>query len=99
MAIKKYGPTTPGRRGMTVTDYSVLSKVAPERSLLEPTKKHSGRNNTGRITVRHQTVNRVKHVALLEFTQITDRTKVHADQRNPAVHQPGCRADQRSVAA
>ena len=34
MAIKKYGPTTPGRRGMTVTDYSVLSKVAPERSLL-----------------------------------------------------------------
>ena len=36
MAIKKYGPTTPGRRGMTVTDYSVLSKVAPERSLLEP---------------------------------------------------------------
>ena len=53
MAIKKYGPTTPGRRGMTVTDYSVLSKVAPERSLLEPMKKHSGRNNTGRITVRH----------------------------------------------
>ena len=54
MAIKKYGPTTPGRRGMTVTDYSVLSKVAPERSLLEPMKKHSGRNNTGRITVRHK---------------------------------------------
>ena len=53
MAIKKYKPTTPGRRGMTVTDYSVLSKVAPERSLLEPMKKHSGRNNTGRITVRH----------------------------------------------
>ncbi len=53
MAIKKYKPTTPGRRGMTVTDYSGLSKVKPERSLLEPMKKHSGRNNTGRITVRH----------------------------------------------
>ena len=53
MAIKKYKPTTPGRRGMTVTDYSVLSKVAPERSLLEPMKKNAGRNNTGRITVRH----------------------------------------------
>ncbi len=53
MAIKKYKPTTPGRRGMTVTDYSELSKVKPERSLLEPMKKHSGRNNTGRITVRH----------------------------------------------
>ncbi len=54
MAIKKYKPTTPGRRDMTVTDYSQLSKVAPERSLLEPNKKHAGRNNTGRITVRHQ---------------------------------------------
>ncbi|MEG0912903.1 MAG: 50S ribosomal protein L2 [Oscillospiraceae bacterium] len=54
MAIKKFKPTTPGRRGMTVTDYSVLSKVEPEKSLLEPKKKHSGRNNTGRITVRHQ---------------------------------------------
>lgn len=53
MAIKKYKPTTPGRRGMTVTDYSTLSKVEPEKSLLEPLKKHSGRNNTGRITVRH----------------------------------------------
>ena len=47
MAIKKYKPTTPGRRGMTVTDYSVLSKVEPERSLLEPMKKSAGRNNTG----------------------------------------------------
>ncbi len=54
MAIKKFKPTTPGRRGMTVTDYSTLSKVGPEKSLLEPLKKHAGRNNTGRITVRHQ---------------------------------------------
>ena len=38
MAIKKYKPTTPGRRGMTVTDYSVLSNVEPERSLLQPKK-------------------------------------------------------------
>ncbi len=53
MAIKHYKPTTPGHRGMSVTDYSVLSKVEPERSLLEPMKKHAGRNNTGRITVRH----------------------------------------------
>ena len=62
MAIKKYKPTTPGHRGMTVTDYSVLSKVAPERSLLEPNKKHAGRNNTGKITVRHHGGgNRVKY--------------------------------------
>lgn len=53
MAIKSYKPTTNGRRGMTVTDYSGLSKVAPERSLLEPIRKTSGRNSYGRITVRH----------------------------------------------
>lgn len=53
MAIKKFKPTTPSRRNMAVTDYSVLSKVNPERSLLEPMKTTAGRNNTGRITVRH----------------------------------------------
>ena len=53
MAIKRFKPTTPSRRNMAVTDYSVLSKVAPERSLLEPMNKTAGRNNTGRITVRH----------------------------------------------
>ncbi len=62
MAIKTYKPTTPGRRGMTVVDYSGLSKVAPERSLLETLKKHSGRNSYGRITVRHRGGgNRVKY--------------------------------------
>lgn len=54
MAIKFYNPTTPGRRNMSTIDYSGLSKVAPERSLLEPMKKHSGRNSYGRITVRHR---------------------------------------------
>ena len=54
MAIKFYKPTTHGRRDMSTIDYSGLSKVAPERSLLEPMKKHSGRNSYGRITVRHR---------------------------------------------
>lgn len=53
MAIKVYKPTTNGRRNMSTTDYSQLSKVAPERSLLESLKKTSGRNSYGRITVRH----------------------------------------------
>ena len=62
MAIKNFKPTTPGRRGMSVTDYSVLSKVEPERSLLEPMKKHAGRNSQGRITVRqHGGGNRRKY--------------------------------------
>ena len=54
MAIKFYKPTTPARRQMTVTDYSGLSKVAPEKSLLTVIKANAGRNNTGRITVRHR---------------------------------------------
>ena len=54
MAIKSYKPTTPGRRGMTTIDYSSLSKVAPEKSLLQTVKKNSGRNSYGRITVRHR---------------------------------------------
>ena len=54
MEIKFYKPTTPGRRNMTTMDYSGLSKVAPERSLLEPIKKNAGRNSYGRITVRHR---------------------------------------------
>lgn len=53
MAIKIYKPINNSRRGMTVTDYSILSKVEPEKSLLRPLKKTAGRNNTGRITVRH----------------------------------------------
>ncbi|MEA5039090.1 MAG: 50S ribosomal protein L2 [Clostridiaceae bacterium] len=54
MAIKSFQPTTPSRRHMTVTDYRELSKVKPEKSLLEKLKKTSGRNSYGRITVRHQ---------------------------------------------
>jgi len=54
MAIRMYKPTTPGRRNMSTTDYSALSKVKPERSLLAPQKKHAGRNNRGVITVRHR---------------------------------------------
>ncbi|MCI9409347.1 MAG: 50S ribosomal protein L2 [Oscillospiraceae bacterium] len=54
MAIKSYKPTTPSRRQMTVTDYSCLSKVDPEKSLLAPLKKTAGRNSYGRITVRHR---------------------------------------------
>ena len=76
MAIKKYKPTTPGRRGMTVTDYSVLSKVAPERSLLEPNKKHAGRNNTGKITVRHHGGGNKQKYRIIDFKR--DKTDMFA---------------------
>ena len=54
MAIRSFKPTTPSRRHMTVTDYRELSKVKPEKSLLEKVKNTAGRNSYGRITVRHQ---------------------------------------------
>ncbi len=67
MAIKTYKPTTPGHRGMTVTDYSGLTKKEPEKSLLEPLKKHSGRNAQGRITVRHHGGGNRKKYRVIDF--------------------------------
>ena len=54
MSIRVYKPTGNARRNMSVTDFSELSKTAPERSLLTSLKKKSGRNSYGRITVRHR---------------------------------------------
>ena len=54
MAIKVYKPTINSRRNMSVTDYSGLSKVEPEKSLLASLNKKAGRNSYGRITVRHR---------------------------------------------
>ncbi len=54
MAIKKYKPTTPGRRQMTVVDYSGLSSAEVPKRLVRPIPKKSGRNNQGKITVRHR---------------------------------------------
>ncbi|MBR5451589.1 MAG: 50S ribosomal protein L2 [Clostridia bacterium] len=67
MAIKHYKPTTPGHRGMTVLDYSELSKVAPEKSLLETLKKNAGRNSYGRITVRHRGGGNRKKYRIIDF--------------------------------
>ncbi len=54
MAVKTYRPTTPSFRGMATPSFEEITKKTPEKSLLAVKKKHSGRNNTGRITVRHQ---------------------------------------------
>ena len=76
MAIKSYKPTTPSRRQMTVTDYSELSKVAPEKSLLEPLKKHSGRNSNGRITVRPRGGGNRRKYRVIDFKR--DKTEMPA---------------------
>ncbi len=54
MAIKKYNPTTPGLRGMTVSTFEEITSTTPERSLTVTLKKHAGRNTRGKITVRHR---------------------------------------------
>ena len=67
MAIKNYKPTTPSRRNMSVIDYTVLSKVDPEKSLLAPKNKRSGRNSYGRITVRHRGGGNRRKYRLVDF--------------------------------
>ena len=67
MSIKTYKPTTNGRRNMSVTDYSSLSKNGPEKSLLAPLNKKAGRNSYGRITVRHRGGGNRKKYRLIDF--------------------------------
>ena len=67
MAIKCFKPTTPSRRNMSVIDYSGLSKVEPEKSLLAPLNKKSGRNSYGRITVRHRGGGNRRKYRLIDF--------------------------------
>src|SRR5574344_449030 len=67
MAIKVYKPTINSRRNMSVTDYSGLSKVAPEKSLLAPLKKNAGRNSYGRITVRHRGGGNRRKYRIIDF--------------------------------
>ena len=67
MAIKVYKPTINSMRNRSVTDYSGLSKVAPEKSLLAPLKKHSGRNSYGRITVRHRGGGNRRKYRIIDF--------------------------------
>jgi large subunit ribosomal protein L2 len=72
MPVKKYKPTSAGRRFMTTMDFSELSKVAPERSLVEVKKKHSGRNNNGHITVRHKGGGYRTQYRLIDFKRTKD---------------------------
>ena len=72
MAIKSYKSTTNGLRGMTTLDNSELSKVNPEKSLLVTLKKNGGRNNTGKITVRHQGGGAKRKYRIIDFKRNKD---------------------------
>jgi large subunit ribosomal protein L2 len=72
MPVKKYKPTSAGRRFMTTMDFSELSDKKPEKSLVEVKKKHSGRNNNGHITVRHKGGGWRKQYRIIDFKRSKD---------------------------
>ena len=72
MPVKKYKATSAGKRFVTTMDYSDLSQVAPEKSLTEVRKKHSGRNFNGRITVRHKGGGTRKMYRIVDFKRMKD---------------------------
>ena len=72
MAIKKFKPTSAGRRQMTVSDFSEITAAKPEKSLVVPYKKNAGRNAQGRITVRHQGGGHKRQYRIIDFKRLKD---------------------------
>jgi large subunit ribosomal protein L2 len=72
MAIRKLKPTTPGRRGMAVSDFSEITRDRPEKSLTRPMKKQAGRNAHGRITARHQGGGHKRQYRVIDFRRDKD---------------------------
>ena len=71
-AVKKFKPTSPGRRQMTVSAFDEITTNKPEKSLLEPIKKHAGRNAQGCITVRHQGGGHKRQYRVIDFKRNKD---------------------------
>jgi large subunit ribosomal protein L2 len=71
MPIKIYNPTSPGRRKSSVQDFSDITKTRPEKSLVEMLKRKSGRNNSGKITVRHQGGGEKRLYRLVDFKRVS----------------------------
>jgi large subunit ribosomal protein L2 len=72
MPVKKYKPTSPGRRGMSVSSFEEITRSRPERSLTEALKQHAGRNNQGRITVRHRGGGHKRRYRIIDFKRDKD---------------------------
>jgi large subunit ribosomal protein L2 len=85
MALKKYKPTSPGRRFMSVSTFEEVTKTTPEKSLTEPLKRKGGRNNTGRITTRHQGGGHKRRYRVIDFKRTKDGVpaKVAAIEYDP----------------
>jgi large subunit ribosomal protein L2 len=69
MPIRQYKPTSAGRRGMSVADFTDITKTEPERSLLEPRRRSGGRNALGRMTVRHRGGGHKRRYRVIDFTR------------------------------
>jgi large subunit ribosomal protein L2 len=82
---KKFKPTSPGRRFMTVSDFKEVTKSEPEKSLVEPVKKKGGRNNSGRITTRHKGGGHKRRYRVVDFKRTKDGVpaKVKAIEYDP----------------
>ena len=85
MPVKERRPLTPGQRGMNFIDFSEITKSKPEKKLLLPYKRLSGRNNQGRITTRHRGGGHKKHYRLIDFKRDKDNVpaKVIAIEYDP----------------
>ena len=85
MAVKKFVPTSPGRRFMTVHTFDEITKTEPEKSLLEPLRKKAGRNAQGRITVRHHGGGHKRKYRIIDFKRNKDGVpaKVAAIEYDP----------------
>jgi len=85
MPVRKFKPTSPGRRFMSVSTFEEVTKKAPEKSLLEPVKKTGGRNNNGRITTRHRGGGHKRRYRLIDFKRVKDGVpaKVHSIEYDP----------------
>ena len=83
MATMKYKPTTPSRRHMSVASFEEVTKFTPEKSLIETKKKHSGRNNYGKITVRHQGGGNKQKYRLIDFKRTEGNATVVGIEYDP----------------
>src|SRR6476661_44813 len=72
MGVRQFKPTSPGRRFMTISDFDEVTRDKPEKSLLAPVKRHGGRNNTGRITTRHQGGGHKRRYRVIDFKRRKD---------------------------
>ena len=72
MAIKKYKPTSPARRFMSVSTFEEITSTTPERSLLGKISKNGGRNNVGRLTVRHHGGGNTRKYRIIDFKRDKD---------------------------